>query len=461
VTAFSEYFRCAPGFATFEVAEHPTAESRFFSFDDAVCYGRVHVAQSAPNASSGDVPDVSADVIDFGGGRVALPFDLSQVVANLRGEVYTGGDGSSRRRMTEAGLTQALYYFVRPFLPVTVRRHLQRVRFRDWRDIRFPRWPVDFSVDRIMAGAMTRALMSRNGAEIPFVWFWPDGASSCAIMTHDVETRAGCDFCDALMDLDDRYGIKSSFQIVPEVRYAVTDGFLQRFRDRGFEVNVHDLNHDGRLFRTREQFLARAGRINEHARRFRSRGFRAGAMYRRQEWFDALELSYDMSVPNVAHLEPQRGGCCTVMPYFIGNLVELPLTATQDYSLFQILGEYSTQLWRTQIDSIREHCGLISFIAHPDYLIEKRARAVFAELLAYLQRLRAEYNTWIPLPSEVDRWWRNRSQMTLRHDGDTWRVEGPDSARARVAYAALDGTHLVYRIQEPLEDRDRLRAALR
>ena len=62
-------------------------------------------------------------------------------------------------------------------------------------------------------------------------------------------------------------------------------------------------------------------------------------MYREQQWFDAFEFSYDMSVPNVAHLEPQRGGCCTVMPYFVGDILELPLTTTQDYSLFHILGD--------------------------------------------------------------------------------------------------------------------------
>ena len=51
-------------------------------------------------------------------------------------------------------------------------------------------------------------------------------------------------------------------------------------------------------------------------------------MYRNQEWYDVFEFSYDMSVPNVAHLEPMRGGCCTVMPYFIGKIVELPSGAT-------------------------------------------------------------------------------------------------------------------------------------
>ncbi|MFL4245770.1 hypothetical protein, partial [Escherichia coli] len=81
-------------------------------------------------------------------------------------------------------------------------------------------------------------------------------------------------------------------------------------------------------------FLERAKEINRYAREFQCGGFRSGAMYREQQWYDAFEFSYDMSVPNVAHLEPQRGGCCTVMPYFIGKILELPLTTIQDYSLF-------------------------------------------------------------------------------------------------------------------------------
>src|SRR5204862_5762605 len=130
----------------------------------------------------------------------------------------------------------------------------------------------------------------------------------------------------------------------------------------------------------------------------------SGAMYREQTWYDALEFQFDMSVPNVAHLEPQRGGCCTVMPYFIGRVLELPLTTTQDYSLFHILDDYSTTLWKRQIDRIRSMHGLVSVIAHPDYLQGRRARDVYAALLAHLARLRSEAKLWIALPGEVNRW---------------------------------------------------------
>src|SRR5580700_9910875 len=103
----------------------------------------------------------------------------------------------------------------------------------------------------------------------------------------------------------------------------------------------------------RAEFLRRAKHINLYGLKFGAEGFRSAVLYRNLDWYDALEFSYDMSVPNVAHLDPQQGGCCTVFPYFIGKVLELPVTATQDYSLFHILNDYSTSLWKRQISLIQ------------------------------------------------------------------------------------------------------------
>jgi hypothetical protein len=215
---------------------------------------------------------------------------------------------------------------------------------------------------------------------------------------------------------------------------------------RAFEVNVHDLTHDGYLFRNREKFLRHAAAINSRGREFGSRGFRSGAMYRRQGWFASLDISYDMSVPNVAHLEPQAGGCCTVMPYFMGHVLELPLTASQDYTVFHILGQHSTRLWNEQIAIVLAEHGLLSFIAHPDYLIEPAARGLYTELLRTLVSLREDRGVWTALPSEIDRWWRARRAMRLVADGPSWRIEGPGSARARLAFARLRDGRVVYEV---------------
>jgi hypothetical protein len=300
-------------------------------------------------------------------------------------------------------------------------------------------------VDTLIESAMTLVLKAQPKLSIPFIWFWPDGATACGMVTHDVEGQSGLDFCDELMDIDESYAITSAFQLIPEGREEAWRRTATRLRQRGFEVNLHDLNHDGRLFADKAEFLRRAERINAYTREFACDGFRSAVMYREQGWFDAFEFSYDMSVPNVAHLEPQRGGCCTVMPYFVGDILELPLTTVQDYTLFHILNDYSTTLWKEQIGLICRHHGLVSVITHPDYLRGRREREVYVDLLRHVAELRDREGLWVALPGEINRWWRNRNRMTLVRTGDRWRIEGPDSDRARVAYATLERDRLVYR----------------
>jgi hypothetical protein len=154
-----------------------------------------------------------------------------------------------------------------------------------------------------------------------------------------------------------------------------------------------------------------------------------------------------MSVPNVAHLDPQPGGCCTVMPYFVGNILELPVTTTQDYSLFNVLGTYSQDLWREQTSLIMQQHGLVSFIVHPDYLDTPEAKKAYTSLLSHLSELRTKANLWITLPGEVDKWWRQRSMMRLVLHQNDWRIEGFGAERARVAYATLKNDEVTYIFQ--------------
>jgi hypothetical protein len=222
---------------------------------------------------------------------------------------------------------------------------------------------------------------------------------------------------------------------------------LQTIRDRGFELNVHGLNHDGNLFRGRNKFLKTAEKINRYLEQYGALGFRSPVLYRNIDWFRDLNISYDMTVPNVARLEPQRGGCCTLMPYFLpGDVLELPITTTEDYSMFHILGDYSTVLWKQQMSVILEAHGLMSFLAHPDYVSSGAARSAYKSLLVEIARMQAEHDVWVTLPREVARWWRERSQMTLVPSGNAWEVQGPGSERASVAYAVLDGDRLVYEV---------------
>src|SRR5262249_43240731 len=218
-------------------------------------------------------------------------------------------------RLGSHPIIRNVYYWGRPLLPVAMRRVLQRFYLRGEMANPFPIWPVDRTVETLFEKLMALAVENAGGRPVPFVWFWPDGATAAFLLTHDVESRVGLDFVDNLMDLDEQYGFKAALQFVPEKRYGLPPGLLQSVRDRGFEVNVHDLNHDGNLFRERKEFLRRAERINAYLREFGCEGFRSGALYRNPLWYDVFEFSYDMSIPNVGHLDPQGGGCCTTFPY--------------------------------------------------------------------------------------------------------------------------------------------------
>lgn len=436
-----EYFRCPDHLAVVGPAEGLSGEPAYFRVADALTFGR-HLPAGSPSRGPLDV----VDAVSVQGERLVTPFDLAESVANLRYERYPEAL-TAVAGISQVSVKRLAYYGVRPLLTVGVRKHLQRLHWRGWEQIAFPQWPVDTSVEVLMRRTVGLALERGVVREFPFIWFWPEGASGCVMMTHDVEGRAGADACDRLMDVDAEFGIHSSFQVVPEAPWSTrqrTRHLVGRLRARGFEVNVHDLSHDGTLFRQRDRFLRHASVINARGREFGSRGFRSGAMYRRQDWLPSLDISYDMSVPNVAHLEPQRGGCCTVMPYFNGHVLELPLTTAQDYTVFHVLGRYDTALWQQQIDAILAENGLLSFIAHPDYLLEDRAWGVYRELLQLLERLRHERQLWMAAPADIDAWWRERQEMTLVQDDGKWIVTGPGSERARVAWARLDGDRVIY-----------------
>ena len=125
-------------------------------------------------------------------------------------------------------------------------------------------------------------------------------------------------------------------------------------------------------------------------------------------------------------------------------MTELPVTTTEDYTLFNILQDPSISLWERQMSAILESHGLMNFIIHPDYIVDRQAQRVYTSLLEELLRLRSDNSVWMTLPHEVDRWWRKRTEMRLVRIGPNWAIEGPGSNRATVAHARSDGGRLVY-----------------
>ncbi len=445
--AFLEHTKCPDAFLQKLETSIVGETEGFFRLDGMHLYGRANGGEKRRTYTK-EPPGVD-ELVSRNGTEVRLPFHPTEIIDNLRLEKYAAAVNEKTTYWTDQeSFSRKIYYLLRPLLPIPFRRILQRIALQDWEAIPFPTWPVDTTVEDLMHWLFRTALEASEEKEIPFIWYWPKEYLSCAIMTHDVETGEGQDFCKAILKMEAEYGIKSAFQFVPEVRYSISEQIIQAVWQAGSEVGVQGLNHDDKLFSSEELFRNQAEIINEYGKRWGAKGFRSPIMYRNQAWYDALKFSYDMSVPNVAHLDPQRGGCCTVFPYFIGDILELPLTTIQDYAIYHFVRRDPLELWKQQMDAIRAKHGLVSFIIHPDYTMTRSKQKLYRRLLELLKKEGEEKKMWLALPGEVDKWWRERSGMSLVQKDGQWKIEGEGSERACLAYAGLQNGKLTFKLPD-------------
>ena len=171
-----------------------------------------------------------------------------------------------------------LYYLIKPALPRLLTVALRKLRRQVLRTDRYLGWPVEAGYARFQWAVVRHLLRMTGRTELSYIDFWPDGHRYAFVLTHDIERAAGQARVRELADIDASYGFRSSFNFVPE-GYRLDLDLIEELRQRGFEVGVHGLKHDGRLFRSREEFNRQVGRINAHIRALKAAGFRAGRTF--------------------------------------------------------------------------------------------------------------------------------------------------------------------------------------
>jgi len=200
-------------------------------------------------------------------------------------------------------------------------------------------WPID--------GAAGKSPLNWRG--------WPGEKRFALVLTHDVDTARGQQNCGQLMELEERLGFRSSFNFVPE-RYTVSPEIRHRLTENGFEVGVHGLMHDGKLYRSRKMFEERAFRINDYLREWGAMGFRSPAMHHNFDWIHDLDIEYDASSFDTDPFEPQADGVRTIFPFYLKGqtgkhgYVELPYTLPQDSTLFVLLRERDISVWKKKLN---------------------------------------------------------------------------------------------------------------
>lgn len=290
-------------------------------------------------------------------------------------------------------------------LRITLRRISARVKRVACKDV----WPINES----------------SGQPPPGWAGWPEGKKFALVLTHDVEGPEGLANCRRLAELEMKFGFRSSFNFIPEGPYSVPEALRTWLTDNGFEVGVHDLKHNGKLFQSHLGFKRKAARINHYLREWGATGFRAGFMLRNLDWLHDLNIGYDSSTFDTDPFELQSEGTGTIFPFWIpppgapsgksdnetraqGGYVELPYTLPQDSTLFLVLQEPSPDIWFRKLDWIAAHGGMALANVHPDYLHfdgdkpspRKYSVGLYSDFLQHvLDRYRGKF--WPALPREI------------------------------------------------------------
>jgi hypothetical protein len=336
------------------------------------------------------------------------------------------------------------FYRVKPLIPrraqMALRRSIaRRQRDRHERDGRFPRWPIEPSLVEWRDAELRERLRSERSPRVPFVAPWPAGHRFAYILTHDVEGPRGLANVEPLLEMERRHRVVSAWFLVAD-DYRIDPSVLARIRDAKCEVGLHGLHHDGRLFQNREHFERQLPRIHCYLREWGAEGFRSPATHRNAAWMPELGARYDSSFPDTHPFDAAPGGCCSILPYFLRDLVELPITLAQDHTLFELLREPDIELWRQKAAWIAGHGGLVNVIVHPDYALTDERLRHYDELLTFLGELEAG---WHALPRDVARWWRRRAELERSFGGETADAHALAEAGAELWWAEEAGEEIL------------------
>ncbi len=296
------------------------------------------------------------------------------------------------------------YYSIKPWLPWRLRHAVKTIRARWLLKSCGDVWPI-----------------KETAALKPEGWpGWPDGKKFAFVLTHDVESQAGLDRIRQLAELEMSLGFRSSFNFVPEGSYRVPAELRNWLTSNGFEVGVHGLHHDGKLYTSTDVFQERARSINRYLQEWRSVGFRSPFMHHNLDWLHQLNIAYDSSTFDTDPFEPQPDDVDTIFPFWVPSTsreepgyVELPYTMPQDITLFLLMGHRTAKIWEAKLDWLAGHGGMVFFDAHPDYMAvdSKQSTTSLYDMRLYsqfLEHVGTKYSGmyWHALAKDVASWYR-------------------------------------------------------
>lgn len=293
-----------------------------------------------------------------------------------------------------------IYYSLKPIIPRFIQIFFRQKRANNILKKCSDNWPIE-------------KISSNSKKNWPG---WPENKKFCFSISHDVENIRGLNKCLKLAKIEKELGFRSCFSFVPE-RYELPYDIKHDLLTNGFEIAVHGLKHDGKLYRSRKEFDKRAQKINEYIKAWEVTGFYSPAMEHNMDWLHTLNIEYDASTFDIDPFEPQPEGVDTIYPFWVQNehsesgYVEIPYTLPQDITLFIILKKKNNAIWENKLSWLAENKALAFIKTHPDYMYFGHGRKKVDEYpvdyyINFLKHIKENYRDeyWHALPKEISKY---------------------------------------------------------
>jgi len=317
-------------------------------------------------------------------------------------------------------------------VPVAIRNVLFNLLVKSKPDPKWPHWPIEKSVELIRY-LYIKSIVIKLRKRIPYIFFWPKNKQFAVAVTHDCDTKSSFKNIRKIRDIEKKYGIISCWNILSN-KYEIDKNMLKWLKKENCEIGLHGYNHDNKLpFLEKDKIIKRIDSASNLIQEFGIKGFRSPSLLRNKKFLELLSnyFLYDSSTCDTDILSPVavRSGTCTVFPFFINKMVEIPITMPQDYRLIRLNKTENQifEIWRNKIDFLRQVNGIVVLLTHPDSHIfgNDKYLNVYEKILKYLTSFE---DGWFTLPCEIGKWWNERDKASIK------KGKVINSKRASIAY---------------------------
>jgi peptidoglycan/xylan/chitin deacetylase (PgdA/CDA1 family) len=236
------------------------------------------------------------------------------------------------------------------------------------------------------------------------------GASTCCLLTHDIDTERGLNRANSVRKLEEKYNLQSAWYI-PTKHYPLNCSIVQELADHG-EVGVHGAKHAGNLVRLSGQRLSsqmlKAKHRLEEMSKHKISGFRSPLLQHNSVLLEQLKkvgYAYDTSIPTWEPRHPQTMsafGIGTVFPLHLCGLTEIPVSIIQDHQLLYVLGLKPSETlsqWLSFMNLVEDIGGCSVLLSHPEYgLFDPENLCLYEE---FLNAATADKECWFTTPRNI------------------------------------------------------------